>query len=229
MELTAYNWRQDERYSLVGPNDRREWMNAAEDGHPYRCAPLRLANVSELWIVAHEPTFVRWDPRAGRDLLSIDGLGESHFGHGIVTFRVPFVFDVSEPWCLLVKGPSNVVVPNAHALEGVIDPRAAAVGFTMNWLIQEGGTAIFERGKPIAAITLIDPAALHATEVRIRPLADHPRRDELEAWWQTRTDLFDEILAGREGPYADGEYTRAVRKTLPGVRFRGVRTSDTAP
>ena len=224
MELRAYNWRNDERYSLVGPNDHRGWMDAIEDGHPYRCAPLRLANVCEWWVVAREATFARCGEGGGRDVLSVQGVGESHFGFGVLTFRVPFVFEVDEPWCLHVKGPANFVVANAHPLEGIIDPRALDVGFTMNWLIQPGSSAVFERDGPVAAISLIDPAALHDTLMHVQPGAEHPRRDELERWSHGRSQVYDRIIAGEPGPHTDGAYARAARKSLPNVRFRGLRT-----
>ncbi len=229
MKINVYKWKDDgEKYSLVGPNDRRRWMDDFAKGHPYQCAPLRYANVSEWWVIGHERTFVRWDPRNKEDLISIHGLGESHFGYGIVSFRLPFVFDVEAPWCLMVKGPANVVIPNAHPLEGVIDPRAYALGFSMNWQIQEGGTAIFEKDQPVAAITLVDPASLHEAELEIRPVTDHPKYPELDHWVRKRKDLFEKMLKGEEGPFVENVYTKAVRKTLPGVRFRGLRVPNQA-
>ena len=78
----------------------REWMDTSPEKFAYRCLPLKMANQVGWWILNTASFEVSWD--GGEDITSIHFKNDekpssvaSHFGHGILTFCIPYLFNVN--------------------------------------------------------------------------------------------------------------------------------------
>ena len=72
------------------------------------------------------------------------------FGAGIVTWNTPFLFRTKPAGSrLLVCGPANYFLDNAHPLTAIIESDWMTMSFTMNWkLMRPGHPVRFEVGEP---------------------------------------------------------------------------------
>jgi hypothetical protein len=164
----------------------RSWMDESPDRFAYRCLPLVIANQTG-WVITCPTSFtVSWT--GGGDLESLvfrfddvenevmwrDWIG-SHFGNGILTFSVPYIFRTSEGYGLSVRGPTNAFKPGAVGLDGFIETDWHDFTFTMNWKLTDPGRAIrFEVGEPIAMIQPTSIAQMEAVNVALLPVAINP-------------------------------------------------------
>jgi len=98
-ELIAYEIHQPPGMTLRTAPVEREWMNESRDRFAYRCLPLVIANQSG-WVVPCPAAFVAaWNGGPKLADLFIDFLSQppdarisSHFGEGVLTFALPFLF-----------------------------------------------------------------------------------------------------------------------------------------
>src|SRR5438445_10865538 len=90
----------------------------------YRCLPMVIANQSGWVILNRGLVTATWN--GGR--LSADCSIQapdcvkpplSHFGDGIITWRIPYLFRTPPGWNLLMRGPANLPKDGASSLEGV--------------------------------------------------------------------------------------------------------------
>lgn len=120
----------------------RTWMAATDRGFARRCLPLLVANQGGWWILGSTTLRATWNGRNGADGVLIEFSGapgpvtvSSHFGYGIVTFSIPFLFRTPPGYDLLVRGPANLPRDGAYPLEGLVEADWTAATFTMNWKI----------------------------------------------------------------------------------------------
>lgn len=145
---------------LVAAPASRVWMDATRDRFANRCLPLRIANQAGWFITNDETVRAVWnggddpqDVHLGFEDESRPHRVESHFGHGIVTWRLPYLFRTPPRYNLLVRGPSNWPIHGAFALEGIVETDWAVATFTMNWQLTSVDTAVcFLEGEPIAMV-----------------------------------------------------------------------------
>jgi hypothetical protein len=115
---------------LVPAPLERPWMDQTNQRFAYRCLPLNIANQAG-WLLTCPCTFdLYWyggDAKTDiefRFLDPPDPCVSSHFGYGVVTFSLPYLFRTPPGINLWVKGPSNAPKDGIQALEGVV-PAAA--------------------------------------------------------------------------------------------------------
>jgi hypothetical protein len=157
----------------------RDWMDAAHLRHPYRCLPLVIANQAG-WVMRTQAAFrAFWygGPNKEDVELRFDGPPDnrivSHFGSGVITFTVPFLFRTPPGINLWVKGPSNWIKDGVQPLEGVVETDWSAATFTMNWKMTRVCEWVrFEAGEPFCMLVPV-PRGLAESLV--------PRRDRLVA------------------------------------------------
>jgi hypothetical protein len=122
-----------------------------------RCLPMLIANQG--WhILNTRKIAVTWDGGAAIGSLRIDHADGnavpfvgSHFGSGILTWNIPYLFRTPPGFNLLVRGPANWPKDGIQALEGIVETDWADATFTMNWqMTRPHFTVIFEAGEPIA-------------------------------------------------------------------------------
>lgn len=180
----------------------REWMDQTHQRYAYRCLPLVIANQSG-WIIRNPLDFsVRWNGGNQLDDLKIRfprGVPEtrirSHFGHGILTFTVPYLFRTPKGINLWVKGPANCVKDAVQPLEGIVETDWSDATFTMNWKVtRRNHTIRFEQGEPICMLVPLPRGLAEDLEpVRLPLGADRQQSTRYERWRESRR-LFNESL-----------------------------------
>ncbi len=220
MELTAFETVPDSGFILEPAPLERVWMDQSHSRFAYRCLPLVMANQAG-WVVRCPVGLgARWIPTDQPDksvevVFDAEPTGSptgppaaarwsrwvsSHFGSGILTFSLPWLFRTPRPMCLRVSGPPNWWKEGAFALEGLVETFWSPYTFTMNWkLLKPRQWVRFEKGDPICFLQPLDPAAAEELTPRFRPLADNPQlKAELEAWMQARTQLIHDPNRGQQ-------------------------------
>ena len=77
----------------------------------------------------------------------------SHFGNGVVTFSIPYLFRMLRGINLWVKGPCNYIKDGVQPLEGIVETDWLPATFTMNWKLTRPHHRVrFERGEPICML-----------------------------------------------------------------------------
>ncbi len=177
LKLTAYPITDASEFTLVPAPGRREWMDATGGRFAYRCLPLSMANQAGWWItcpcdfkahwnggVTPSDTRVTFADGKARDCVA------SHFGTGILTFGLPWLFQTSEGWGLWARGPANHIKDNCIALDGIIETDWAPYTFTMNWRIMRRGVDVFFRkGEPICQLVPFWLSAFEGMQPQFRP------------------------------------------------------------
>jgi hypothetical protein len=173
---------------------RRAWMDGTPARFAYRCLPLLIANQLG-WDVLCPATFTAtWSGGRDRSDIRVDWaeghwteLVSSHFGSGILTFALSFLFRTPPGVALLVSGPPNAPKPGAQALWGLVETDWSPATFTMNWQMTRPGEPVrFEAGEPFCRLIPLDVQLLERLEPQIRDIADEPELERLHRDWSRR-------------------------------------------
>ena len=158
--LTAYRLRPT-GMRLVPSEPRRPWMDATPNGFANRCLPLLIANQNGWLLLNDVRVRCSWDGSAGRDAVTVSYDGDvqpanpalCHFGSGIVTWRLPYLFRTSPGWNLVVRGAPNNPRPDAAPLDAVIETDWSMSPFTINWQITSPHReVVVEQGEPLCLL-----------------------------------------------------------------------------
>lgn len=172
MELNAFEVSDTKGWTLCPAPYQRQWMDETPGRGAYRCLPLTVANqagwlvrgpfsFSATWNGAVEPEHsIRF--QFDGDNTKAEQFVSSHFGNGIVTFRLPFLFQTPPGVGLLVRGAPNTPKINFHALEGLVETDWNPAPFTMNWKILESDKPV--RFEALDAICFLQPFDLQLPE-----------------------------------------------------------------
>jgi hypothetical protein len=184
----------------IAPAPRwRDWMNATRSRFANRCLPLLMANESG-WVLLNPLGFdVVWDGGSERDALTIDFDGvaqrspgvESLFGHGIITWTIPYLFRTAPGYNLLARGPANWPKDGVCALEGLVETDWATAPFTMNWKVTRAQCTVrFEKDEAFCMIVPSRRGELEAFAPEIRHVReDPPTARGWKQWLQSREEL----------------------------------------
>jgi len=174
-------------------------MDEAKDRWPNRCLPLLVANEAG-WVLLNPVAFrATWngDPSpAGVTIEFIDADPRphpvsSHFGHGVVTFGIPYVFRTSPGWNLLARGPANLPKEGIGALEGLVETDWAFANFTMNWKLTRLDYAVeFEEGEPFCMVVPQRRGELESFRTEVRDLSSDPAaKAEFDVFMENREQM----------------------------------------
>jgi hypothetical protein len=201
---------------------RRDWMDATDLHFAYRCLPLAIANQAG-WLIHCPIGFgATWD--GGPHLQSIgftweEGRPDSriltHFGHGVLTFSIPYLFRTPASVNLWVKGPANFLKDGVQSLEGIVETDWLPATFTMNWKITRPHHEVrFECGEPICMIV---PQARGLAECLVpvqTALAGNPElQRQYEEWAAGRDRFLTDLVLGKSAAMRQGwqkDYTRGL-------------------
>ena len=188
----------------VAPSDRA-WMSNTDQRFANRCLPLLIANAAG-WIVRNPVKFsVCWKGGIAKEDLLFefpnnrnDSRILSHFGHGILTFTLPYLFRTPKDIHLWVKGPSNWPKDGTCALEGIVETDWTPSTFTMNWkMTRPYQPVLFDQGEPICMIVPV-PRGLAETLTPIQiPIASNPVLEAQYNLWDTKRKQFNSNLVAR--------------------------------
>ena len=174
-------------------------MDNAQDRWPNRCLPLLVANQAG-WVLLNPVAFTAtWTGDDHPASLTIDFGSESprplpvssHFGHGVITWGIPFIFRTSPGYNLLARGPANLPKDGVAALEGLVETDWAFANFTMNWKLTRAGHPVaFEAGEPFCMIVPQRRGELESFRTEIRDIAsDEQTKAEFDLFSEGRHRL----------------------------------------
>ncbi len=222
MRLTAHLIDGQRPLALEPAERTRPWQGE----HHKRCLPLMIANQAGWWIRNPVAFRARWDGGEGREALTIEAvtdgerpLAVSHFGKGVVTFSLPWLFKSEPGWNLQLRGPSNWPLDGATALEGIVETDWNPATATMNWqLTRPGWTVLFEAGFPFCQILPMRRGELEAVRLEQKPLADDAKlHHAFWAWAGARERFLAALPIQGSGPNLQGwqkDYHRGARTKL---------------
>ncbi len=163
LPLIAYERGGAGEVSIVVGELERAWMNETPNRFAYRCLPLLIANQSG-WMILNTHRFAAtWNGGPGLDSITVEyfdyvpGMTRyalSHFGSGVLTFSVPYLFRTPPGFNMHVRGPANQPKDGIVALEGIVETDWSDATFTMNWrFTRPNQRVVFEEDEPIAMIS----------------------------------------------------------------------------
>ena len=203
---------------VVTAPSRREWMDNYPERHPYRCLPLQIAN-SYGWQLLSPFSFeaeygggvAPGDIRMTlpNDISESESFVETHFGHGVLTFRTGYIFRTQPGWQLLVSGPKNHPKDAISPFDGLIETDWLPYPFTVNWQFTRPGRIRFEKDEPFCQLVPVLQHALEWIEPEILNIHNDPHLcRQYEEWLNKRAnDCPHDGQRGREymrGEFADG-------------------------
>jgi Family of unknown function (DUF6065) len=191
----------------------RAWMEATDKRFAYRCLPLVIANQAG-WFIANPTGFVAvWDGGATKESVRIwyevpghtpgtvpltpwvDPRISSHFGSGIVTISVPYLFRTPRSVVLWAKGPTNTFKDGAHPLEGIIETDWLPATFTMNWKLTRPGLPVhFAKGEPICMVVPIPRGLAEGLDPIQLPIGANPEvQGQFAEWAESRQKFIGDL------------------------------------
>lgn len=219
-QLIAYQLQPD-AYKLTTGTPGRDWMSTAAR----RCLPMLIANQAGWLILNKTPVRATWTGEPGLNAITIEGAGTldhagaiSHFGSGILTFTIPYLFRTPPGYNLLVRGPANHPKDAITPLEGLIETDWTVASFTMNWKITRPDTWItFDADEPICMIVPQHRHELEQFTPQIQPIHANPQLRTAVADWQTSRETFNSELnvAGSDAAKKGWEKDYFQGKTAP--------------
>lgn len=201
--LVAYDLDPQSNMPLIPASTDREWMDHSINRFAYRCLPLVIANQAG-WVIRCPVDFsVRWNGGQKIDDLKVRlprGFPShqivSHFGEGVLTFSLPYLFQTPRGINLWVKGPSNWIKDGIQPLEGIVETDWNETTFTMNWrLTRRNHTVRFEQGEPICMIVPLPRDLAESLDPVHQPLTSNPKLARAYAQWRESRFAFNEGLA----------------------------------
>lgn len=182
--LDAFPVSSTDNWTLEPCKGSRDWMDGSIMKFAYRCLPLVMANQAG-WMVTCPLNFTMvWNGGVDRTGLSLHfpqgegvnaGQIRSHFGMGIVTFSMPWLFRTSPGFGLWVRGPGNMPRDAIAPLDGIVETDWAPYSFTMNWKVTRKDFVIeFKKGDPVALLVPFQLDALEQFEPRVRSVESDP-------------------------------------------------------
>ena len=183
---------------LVPGSVNRAWMDATVDRWAYRCLPLNMANEAGWMILNSRDVEVTWNGNARPDGLRVkflDGPPTSDvvslFGHGIVTWRVAYLFRTPPGFNLLVRGPANIFKEATSPLEGLVESDWSVANFTMNWKITIPWHKVrFGKDEPIGMLVPQRRYELESFRPEIRNIESNPELEESFNNWSADRNAF---------------------------------------
>jgi hypothetical protein len=209
----------------------RDWMTSTGNRFAYRCLPLRIANQAGWFILSTQAVRVIWDGGSAlsstRIHISDTTTGEnvvSHFGHGIVTWHIPYLFRTPAGINLRVRGPANFFKDGISPLEGIVETDWAVATFTMNWKITRANHEVcFAPGEPICMVTPEIRGLLERFEPELKTLDSDPELLESHARWAASRE---EFLTSLTEPSSEAAGTRWEKHYFKGTAPDGSNAAD---
>lgn len=162
----------DHSWKIEPASSKRVWMDNLNNGNIYRCLPLKIANEFGWIIYSPVSAYLEWNgeigpddirfafgddmPRTERQCLS------SHFGSGVFTLNLPWVFRTPVGTQLMVRGVPNYVYDGITPLEGVVETDWLSFTFTVNFRVNRPFERVFLR--PYEPLVLIHPVSVDNLE-----------------------------------------------------------------
>jgi hypothetical protein len=179
---------------LIPATPERDWLEATRDRFANGCLPLLLANQAGWFLLNSHSLLVTWDGGDGPEALRLVWQGEppypagTYVGHGILTWRLPYLFRTPPGWNLLVRGPANWPKDGIAPLEGLVEADREVAPFAMSWKLTAIETPVrFELGEPICMLLPQRRGELEGFAPQLRDSASEPAPAARRTWTERRT------------------------------------------
>lgn len=232
LQITAYEV-VEEPMELQTAQRSRDWIEAMPERFAYRCLPLAIANQVG-WEILNPVAFTaRWNGKEGLDAISIkyrdreSALIGSHFGHGVLTFSMGYLFRTTKSHNLWVKGPANRPKDGIAPLEGIIETDWAPFTFTMNWqFTRKRHKVTFEKDEPIATVLPYPRHYVRKFDATLKNLNENPKLYQQYVDWRDDRIKFNEELqkTGTEAQKQGWQRTYMKGQDQSGNTFAGHET-----
>ena len=200
--LVAYRVVPFPRMRLVRAPSARTWMQATDRSFANRCLPLLIANQAGWFLLSSHTVRATWTGGDDISSLRLDYLNGmppypavSHFGHGILTWNIPYLFRTAQGYNLLVRGPSNLPKDGVCPLEGIVEADWSAATFTVNWKFTRPNHPVtFDVNEPICMLVPQRRGELEEFRPQIREIGTEPEiAGAYQAWHQSRTRFLSDL------------------------------------
>lgn len=202
----------------------RKWMDETPQKFAYRCLPMVIANQFGWDILGTHKLRVTWNGGTALDALTIEVLygdgqsyASSHFGSGVLTFSLPYLFRTPPGWNLMVRGPTNQPKDGVIGLDGIVETDWSHATFTMNWKFTRACTVEFDIGEPICMIHPVQRGVLEEFEPVFAPIESEAELRAKYVAWSSGRDKFIDGLNKRDDAYVkegwEKDYFRASQQT----------------
>ena len=196
-KVIAYQLHEDDFVPIRPARRERKWMEDADKKAPYRCLPLVVANQYGWEILSTHHFRAIWDGTSRADGVTVENLSgdgalfaSSHFGAGVLTFEIPFLFQTPEGWNLMVRGPTNNPKDGIVPLDGIVETDWTHSTFTMNWRFTRAGTVEFTLGEPICLFFPIQRGTLEKFRGELRALESNKDLEKKHREWSASRERF---------------------------------------
>jgi hypothetical protein len=225
LELVAYRTMPGDGPVLAPAALQRTWIDRTTSRFASRCLPLLMANQAGWFVLSSHRVGAVWD--GGDDTASLrvaaDGgprpvPAASHFGYGILTWTLPYLFRTPPGYNLLVRGPPNWPKDGVCALEGLVETDWAVATFTVNWkLTRPGIPVVFECGEPICMLVPQRRGEYEEFQPAIRDInADPAVAAASTNWWMSRRAFLAAMRSPTWRPGPDAWQKHYLHGTSPG-------------
>lgn len=187
-------------------------MDDTDQRFAYRCLPLSIANAMGWEILLPRSVTASWNGGSGLEDITFErpdtgavenSIASSHFGHGVLTFHVGYLFRTDPGIGVWARGAPNLPKDGIAPLEGIIETDWLDFTFTMNWKFTRPGSVTFEKGEPFCFITLVNYRGLLDVVPVIAPLDEAPETKEGFECWRDARHNFNARLASNDPDAAD--------------------------
>ncbi len=215
--------------SLRCASCQRAWMDQTSDRFAYRCLPLVIANQLGWDILNPFPLRARWLGGSAPSDVQVESMGggqivdwaSGHFGEGVLTFSIGYLFRTPPGIRLLVTGPLNWPKPNVYPLSGVVETEWTHTSFTMNYQFTQPGQWVeFQPDEPICRIIPLSLTLIENLQGRVRSLCDSPELGKLFRQWSQARKSFNRRL---DNPFSDESRRGWQKEYFQGQRPDGQR------
>jgi Family of unknown function (DUF6065) len=200
LEITAYKIMENPP-PIRTADRKREWMDDTQDRFAYRCLPLSIANQTGWEVLSPAGFTARWNGKNDLPAIQIKFDNEespligSHFGHGVLTFTLGYLFRTSKAHNLWVKGPTNQFKDGISALEGIIETDWTPFTFTMNWQFTRKKHKVrFEKDEPICTLLPYPRHYIGKFDPKLKVINENPKvYNQYVAWKNDREQFLRDL------------------------------------
>lgn len=184
MEIEAYRVADSTELPIIPAPEKREWHKDIPGIGA--CLPLTIGNGAGWWLlnpatfevarpeVYNHQVIIRWWDIPEQPHVA------SHFGFGIMTVLIPYVFRTPPGWELLIRGPSNVFYEGLQPFEGIVETDWHMATATMNWMVERDKKVVVRRGDPLAQIVPVKTEALEQFTPVVKDMPEDMESEFLE-------------------------------------------------
>jgi hypothetical protein len=204
----------------------RSWIEDAAR-HGRHCLPLMMASQNGWFVLNNQAFTARWSGEVGANATEVEYDGpeprfraHSAFGHGILSFMIPYLFRTPPGYNMLARGPANWPRDGIAPLEGLVETDWSVATFTMNWKFTRPGAEVrFEKDEPVCMLVPQRRGELERFAPKRRSIKTNPQIQAGNAAFNERRHkslvarFAAEFAEGAGGPAFEGDYMRGVTPT----------------